>query len=166
MRRCCADYDDSPASFDDSSRHISRCPAAATILPHSALLLTPAQQQRAAALHTGARLGAEGFNVSIMTAQSVRNCNWDAQQLQQHMDSHRAAPCSYSELWARIKLLLARTVSALPQVSARAAACCRRAGARVSSAPLQGHGLESFEQLNGTKLPQQQQEEYRPSFGS
>lgn len=54
--------------------------------------------------------------MSIMSAQSVRNCNWDAQQLQQHMDSDRAAPCSYSELWARIKLLLARTVSALPQV--------------------------------------------------
>ena len=48
--------------------------------------------------------------------QSVRNCNWDSQQLQQHVDAHAAMPCSYSQLWASIKMLLARTVAALPQV--------------------------------------------------
>ena len=81
MRRCCADYDCSPSSFADSSRHIS----------------SNSVQQR--------------------YMQSVRNGNWDSQQLQQHMDSTDAMPCSYSSLWARIKTLLARTVSALPQVA-------------------------------------------------
>ena len=52
--------------------------------------------------------------------QSVRNCNWDAQQLQQYMEAQQGVPCSYSELWASIKLLLARAVSALPQVPLRA----------------------------------------------
>ena len=47
-------------------------------------------------------------------------------------------PCSYNQLWGRIKLLLARTVAALPQ----------------------GQGLESFELLNGTKLTLQQRQEY------
>ena len=52
----------------------------------------------------------------VTLSQSVRNCNWDAQQLQQYMQAHPGAACSYSELWARIKLLLARAVSAMPQV--------------------------------------------------
>ncbi len=54
--------------------------------------------------------------LSLTLSQSVRNCNWDAQQLEQYMQAQPGAACSYSELWARIKLLLARAVSAMPQV--------------------------------------------------
>ena len=95
--------------------------SAGTSSPHNTcneaykISLTRHQQQRAAALHAG-DAGLRLCSSMLILQQSVRNCNWDAQQLQQYIDSHYAAVCSYSDLWARIKLLLARAVSALPQV--------------------------------------------------